>query len=50
MTIYILIITLSPNGVRRARVVLGDSEAQDPWWCGDAHLPDMVDPCAVVRA
>ena len=22
----------------------GGSEAQDPWWCGDAHLSDMGRP------
>ena len=33
-----------PKGVRRARAVLGDSETQDPWWCGGMHPPDMGIP------
>ena len=32
------------KGVRHARAVLGDSETQDPWWCGGSHPPDMGRP------
>ena len=32
----------SPRLVKsKGHAVLSDSEAQEPWWCGDAHLPDM---------
>ena len=28
----------------KGRAVLGDSEMQNPWWCGGAHLSDMGRP------
>ena len=34
-------LTLNPKGVRRARAMLDGSEAQDPWRCSGAHLPDV---------
>ena len=37
-------LNLHPKGVRRARAMLGDSETQDPWWCGGTHPPDMGRP------
>ena len=37
-------LNLHSKGVRRARAVLGDSETQNPWWCGGAHPPDMGIP------
>ena len=32
------------KGVCHAHAVLGDSETQDPWWCGGKHPPDMGRP------
>ena len=37
-------LNLHLKGVRRARGVLGDSDTQDPWWCGGTHSPDMGRP------
>ena len=28
----------------KGRAVLGDTETQNPWWCGGAHPPDMGKP------
>ena len=36
------ILNVKSKGVRRARTVLGGSEARDPRWCGGAHLPAWV--------
>ena len=42
--------TLNVKSKGRARAVLGDPEAQYPWWCGDPPLSDMSRPtCGSAR-